>query len=120
MQVAKHFPHRRSPAGGRRSHVPWFRAPDTRRRPARGPGGVRPRVGTFVAVLSRRELTELFQMRELLEGAAVRLLVFRGNVPEPVLLEANMRAARASGQLAPTGWAGGAGSRPAPCRWVRP
>ncbi|ADI04048.1 transcriptional regulator, GntR family protein [Streptomyces bingchenggensis BCW-1] len=33
---------------------------------------VRPRVGTFVAVPSRRELTELFQMKELLEGDAER------------------------------------------------
>lgn len=54
---------------------------------------IRPRVGTFVAVPSRRELTELFQMKELLEGAAARLLAFRGNVPELELLEANMRAA---------------------------
>jgi DNA-binding GntR family transcriptional regulator len=54
---------------------------------------VRPRVGTFVAVPSRRELTELFQMKELLEGAAARLLAFRGNVPELELLQANMRAA---------------------------
>jgi DNA-binding GntR family transcriptional regulator len=54
---------------------------------------VRPRVGTFVAVPSRRELTELFQMKELLEGAAARLLAFRGGVLEVELLEANMRAA---------------------------
>ena len=54
---------------------------------------VRPRVGTFVAVPSRRDLTELFQMKELLEGAAARLLAFRGNVPELELLQANMRAA---------------------------
>lgn len=54
---------------------------------------VRPRVGTFVAVPSRRELTELFQMKELFEGAAARLLAFRGNVPEVDQLEASMRAA---------------------------
>lgn len=57
---------------------------------------VRPRVGTFVAVPSRRELTELFQMKELLEGAAARLLAFRGSVPEVELLEENMRAADAA------------------------
>ncbi|MFF5670410.1 GntR family transcriptional regulator [Streptomyces hygroscopicus] len=57
---------------------------------------VRPRVGTFVAVPSRRELTELFQMKELLEGAAARLLAFRGNVPEVVRLEATMKAADAA------------------------
>ncbi|WP_046730053.1 GntR family transcriptional regulator [Streptomyces humi] len=54
---------------------------------------VRPRVGTFVAVPSRREITELFQMKELLEGAAARLLAFRGNVPELARLRENMREA---------------------------
>ncbi|WP_328634518.1 GntR family transcriptional regulator [Streptomyces sp. NBC_00356] len=54
---------------------------------------VRPRVGTFVSVPSRREITELFQMKELLEGAAARLLAFRGNVPEVERLAANMSAA---------------------------
>lgn len=57
---------------------------------------VRPRVGTFVSVPSRRELTELFQMKELLEGAAARLLAFRGNVPEVERLEATMKAADAA------------------------
>ncbi|MFJ8748379.1 GntR family transcriptional regulator [Streptomyces sp. NPDC102441] len=57
---------------------------------------VRPRVGTFVAAPSRREITELFQMKELFEGAAARLLAFRGNVPEVDHLEANMRAADAA------------------------
>jgi DNA-binding GntR family transcriptional regulator len=54
---------------------------------------IRPRVGTFVAVPSRRDLTEMFQMKELLEGAAARLLAFRGTVPELDLLQVNMRAA---------------------------
>ncbi|RMB82481.1 GntR family transcriptional regulator [Streptomyces shenzhenensis] len=54
---------------------------------------VRPRVGTFVAVPSRREITELFQMKELLEGAAARLLALRGRVPEVDRLEATMREA---------------------------
>ncbi|WP_406151577.1 GntR family transcriptional regulator [Streptomyces sp. NBC_01012] len=54
---------------------------------------VRPRVGTFVAVPSRREITELFQMKELFEGAAARLLALRGNVPEVEQLDAAMRAA---------------------------
>lgn len=57
---------------------------------------VRPRVGTFVTVPSRRELTELFQMKELLEGAAARLLACRGNVPEVAQLKANLRAADAA------------------------
>jgi DNA-binding GntR family transcriptional regulator len=54
---------------------------------------VRARVGTFVAVPSRREITELFQMKELLEGAAARLLALRGRVPEVERLEATMREA---------------------------
>ncbi|MDQ1105451.1 GntR family transcriptional regulator [Nocardioides zeae] len=43
---------------------------------------IRPRVGTFVTSPSRREITELFEMKELLEGAAARLLAQRGRVPE--------------------------------------
>lgn len=54
---------------------------------------IRPRVGTFVTSPSRREITELFEMKELLEGAAARLLAQRGRVPETELLEANLRAA---------------------------
>ncbi|MDQ8702520.1 GntR family transcriptional regulator [Streptomyces sp. LHD-70] len=54
---------------------------------------IRPRVGTFVTTPSRREITELFEMKELLEGAAVRLLAQRGRVPELDLLERNLREA---------------------------
>jgi DNA-binding GntR family transcriptional regulator len=57
---------------------------------------VRPRVGTFVAAPSRRDITELFQMRELLEGAAARLMALRGRVPELDLLEENVKEARAA------------------------
>ncbi len=52
---------------------------------------IRPRVGTFVTVPSRREITELFEMKELLEGAAARLLALRGRVPEIEELERNLR-----------------------------
>lgn len=52
---------------------------------------VRPRVGTFVSVLSRRDLTELFQVKEIIEGAAARLMALRGNIPELVALERNIR-----------------------------
>ncbi|MXG92017.1 GntR family transcriptional regulator [Nocardioides flavescens] len=51
---------------------------------------IRPRVGTFVAAPSRRDLTELFEMKELLEGAAARLLAQRGRVREVELLEENV------------------------------
>lgn len=57
---------------------------------------VRPRVGTFVAAPSRRDIVELFEMKELLEGAAARLLARRGRVPEVELLEANLREADAA------------------------
>jgi DNA-binding GntR family transcriptional regulator len=39
---------------------------------------IRPRVGTFVRVPSRRELVELFELKEMLEGMAARLLAARG------------------------------------------
>jgi DNA-binding GntR family transcriptional regulator len=55
---------------------------------------IRPRVGTFVVVPSRRDLTELFQMKEILEGAAARLMAERGRVPELDLLEANVQQSR--------------------------
>lgn len=54
---------------------------------------IRPRVGTFVSAPSRREITELFEMKELLEGAAARLLAQRGRVPELDQLEHNLRHA---------------------------
>ena len=52
---------------------------------------IRPRVGTFVTTPSRREVAELFEMKELLEGAAARLLAGRGRVPEIDRLEENLR-----------------------------
>lgn len=54
---------------------------------------IRPRVGTFVTSPSRREITELFEMKELLEGAAARLLAQRGRVPEVARLEQNLSEA---------------------------
>ncbi|MCH5671637.1 GntR family transcriptional regulator [Streptomyces gilvus] len=54
---------------------------------------IRPRVGTFVTTPSRREITELFEMKELIEGAAARLLAQRGRVPEIDSLERNLREA---------------------------
>jgi len=51
---------------------------------------IRPRVGTFVSMPSRGEIIELFQMREILEGAAARILAGRGPVPELDLLRENI------------------------------
>ncbi len=42
---------------------------------------IRPRVGTFVRSPSRREIVELFELKEMLEGMAARLLAGRGSVP---------------------------------------
>lgn len=43
---------------------------------------VRPRVGTFVRKPTSREILELFQLKESLEGLAASLLAQRGDVPE--------------------------------------
>jgi DNA-binding GntR family transcriptional regulator len=51
---------------------------------------IRPRVGTFVNTPSRGEIIELFQMREILEGAAARILAERGQVPELEALRENI------------------------------
>jgi DNA-binding GntR family transcriptional regulator len=51
---------------------------------------IRPRVGSFVTTPSRREIIELFDMKELIEGAAARLLAQRGRVPEVDRLEQNL------------------------------
>ncbi|WP_141287138.1 GntR family transcriptional regulator, partial [Pseudonocardia saturnea] len=42
---------------------------------------IRPRVGTFVRVPTRRELVELFELKEMLEGMGARLLAGRGDIP---------------------------------------
>jgi DNA-binding GntR family transcriptional regulator len=54
---------------------------------------IRPRVGTFVSAPSRLEINELFQMKEILEGAAVRLFAARGDIPELHQLRANVAKA---------------------------
>lgn len=54
---------------------------------------IRPRVGTFVTAPSRREITELFEIKELLEGAAARLLAQRGRVRETDALIVNLEQA---------------------------
>lgn len=54
---------------------------------------IRPRVGTFVAVPSRREISELFEMKQLLEGGAARLMAVRGAIPELSAMRVNVRAA---------------------------
>lgn len=53
---------------------------------------VRPRVGTFVRSPSRREVVELFELKEMLEGMAARLLAARGSVPELDRIEQNLES----------------------------
>lgn len=52
---------------------------------------IRPRVGTFVTAPTRLEVVELFELKEILEGAAARLLASRGNVSELASLRRNVR-----------------------------
>ena len=53
---------------------------------------IRSRVGTFVTKPTRRDITELFEMKMVLEGAAARLLAARGDVPELRAMQANVVA----------------------------
>ncbi|MFB9375954.1 GntR family transcriptional regulator [Kineococcus gynurae] len=58
---------------------------------------IRPKVGTFVRRITRREIGEMFQVKEVLEGLAARLLAARGDVAELELLERNVgRAEKAT------------------------
>lgn len=52
---------------------------------------IRPKVGTFVREITRREIGEMFEMKEVLEGMAARLLARRGQVPELDILRENVR-----------------------------
>jgi DNA-binding GntR family transcriptional regulator len=54
---------------------------------------IRPRVGTFVTTPSRREINELFHLKQLLEGSAARLMAQRGSVPELDALKLNVQQA---------------------------
>ncbi|WP_129358656.1 MULTISPECIES: GntR family transcriptional regulator [Micrococcaceae] len=53
---------------------------------------IRPRVGTFVREPTRREIVELFELKESLEGLAASLMARRGRVPELETLERNLEA----------------------------
>lgn len=65
---------------------------------------IRPRVGTFVRKPTTREIFELFQLKESLEGLAASLLAQRGDVPELRSLihnvESESAAVRAGDQAA--------------------
>jgi DNA-binding GntR family transcriptional regulator len=57
---------------------------------------IRPKVGTFVRRISRREIVEMFEVKEVLEGMAARLLARRGQVPELDLLRTNLERSDAA------------------------
>jgi DNA-binding GntR family transcriptional regulator len=57
---------------------------------------IRPRVGTFIREPSPRELAELYDVKEVLEGLAARLLAARGRVNQVDLLEENVDRSRAA------------------------
>lgn len=55
---------------------------------------IRPRVGTFVRKPTTREVLEMFQLKESLEGLAASLLAQRGDVPELRRLADNLKNER--------------------------
>ncbi|MBT2534437.1 GntR family transcriptional regulator [Arthrobacter sp. ISL-48] len=57
---------------------------------------IRPKVGTFVREPTRREIIELFQVKESLEGLAVSLLARRGATAELSALRLNLEDSEAA------------------------
>ena len=57
---------------------------------------IRPKVGTFVRRITRREIVEMFQVKEVLEGMAARLMAQRGPVPELETLRVNLERSDAA------------------------
>lgn len=51
---------------------------------------IRPKVGTFVRRITRREIVEMFELKEVFEGLAARLMARRSPTEEMELLEANV------------------------------
>lgn len=57
---------------------------------------IRAKVGTFVREPTRREVSELFEVKEALEGLAAALMAKRGHIPELDTLRANLAASDAA------------------------
>jgi DNA-binding GntR family transcriptional regulator len=57
---------------------------------------IQPRVGTFVRTPTTREIVELFQVKESLEGLAAGLLARRGATPETAELQRNIEESEAA------------------------
>lgn len=60
---------------------------------------IRPKVGTFVRRITRREIVEMFELKEVLEGMAARLMARRAPKDELALLAANVRESERTLQL---------------------
>ncbi|WP_169250933.1 GntR family transcriptional regulator [Brevibacterium sp. 'Marine'] len=63
---------------------------------------IRPKVGTFIREPSRREIVELFQLKEVLEGLAAALMARRGPCPELDQLEDIVAASEVSSNAGDT------------------
>lgn len=63
---------------------------------------IRPRVGTFVRQPTRREIVELFQLKESLEGLAAGLMARRGDIPELGDLASNVEGSISAAKLGDT------------------
>lgn len=59
---------------------------------------IRPKVGTFVRKITRREIVEMFEVKEVLEGMAARLMARRGQIPELDVLRANLESSQIATQ----------------------
>ncbi|WP_372698748.1 GntR family transcriptional regulator [Arthrobacter sp. JSM 101049] len=59
---------------------------------------IRPKVGTFVREATRREIVEMFQLKESFEGMAAGLLARRGMVPELDVLQRNINESDAAAE----------------------
>lgn len=57
---------------------------------------IRPKVGTFVREITRREILEMFEVKETLEGLAARLMARRGQIPELDTLRTNVDASESA------------------------
>jgi DNA-binding GntR family transcriptional regulator len=64
---------------------------------------IRPRVGTFVNEPTRREIVEMFQIKESLEGLAAGLMARRGQVPELDELQQNIEESDAAAERGDAG-----------------
>ncbi len=81
LQLAKHFATSRTPV---REALKQLQV--------EGLVEIKPKVGTFVRGASRREIVEMFELKESLEGLAASLMARRGRVPELDVLERNIEA----------------------------